>query len=348
MDENATKALYIAVTIFIVMLTLGFVVAYFNTARKAGNLAILGSAVAENYEKLLNSDLDKAEMTGVEVINMLRKYGGKYLFCFDNNAEREEGIEYIPFIYVMTNEKLMTSDRVTERVDDIRDNMHGYEDAIIYMDGNGNVPSKFLETINPNIVYTVFKTDRSKLTNAEEIAKIFCGADIRLDIFVKNPADYAFISSETEVYVSEEENPEEVEHTNTMKKYFSATLSLIEDEKSFNISTGKWTIKLLCDATESNITFSSSTSGDTVHSNMHVYDHSGTEVKFDFIKFDNTGEAGKMVIEINGLPGNSANYYKLYIGQITLEEGAFRSRDGKYSKKMTVDKGFLLDVDISL
>ena len=81
MDENATKALYIAVTIFIVMLTLGFVVAYFNTARKAGNLAILGSAVAENYEKLLNSDLDKTEMTGVEVINMLRKYGGKYLFA---------------------------------------------------------------------------------------------------------------------------------------------------------------------------------------------------------------------------------------------------------------------------
>ena len=340
MDENATKALYIAVTIFIVMLTIGFVVAYFNTARKAGNLAILGSAVAENYEKLLNSDLDKTEMTGVEVINMLRKYGGKYLFCFEDNTNIEPGIS-IPKIFVMTNEKLMNKSRSDEQSEDIRNNLYNQE--IVYMDGNGNVPSKFLETLNPNIVYSVSKLDRANLTPIEERAEVFCGADIRFDISAKNSRDYAFISSETEVYVSKGDNAQEVEYTNTMKKYFKANLSLTENGKIFNLS-GKWTLKLLCDATEANISFDPTTSGDTIHDGIEIVDESNKKVTFESVQFDATGESGKMIIVLHGLKSNSGSN-DIYIRRITLNKDSIRSRDGQYSEEMKLEFSPMLYLD---
>lgn len=345
MDENATKALYIAVTIFIVMITIGFVVAYFNSARKAGNLAILGSAVAENYEKLLNSDLDKTEMTGVEVVNMLRKYGGKYLFCFEDNTRIEAGIANVPYVYVMTNEELIGGlDRKNEWHTDKSTIESDYNDIIVYVDGNDNVPSKFLETINPNIVYEVRKIERSNLTRAEELSTILCGVDIRFDISANISTDETFISSETEVYVSKEEIVEEVTHTNSMKKYFKATLTLDEELPRFDLS-GTWTIKLLCDATGDNISFSSLTSGDTIHEGLLLEDGSNNKIEFDYVKFGATGENGKMVIELHGLKSNNVGSNDIYINRITLAKDSIRSRDGKYSEEMKLEFSPMLHLD---
>lgn len=336
MDENATKALYIAVTIFIVMLTLGFVVAYFNTARKAGNLAILGSAVAENYEKLLNSDLDKTEMTGVEVINMLRKYGGKYLFAIGKeNSDWNSGKTY-----VMPDRQLVIElNRETELNDDI--NILENYNTIINLDKYKNVPSKFLETINPNIVYKVDKIEEA----TAQIGTIFCGADLRFNIYPKDSADKdkAFISPETEVYVSKGDNAQEVEYTNTMKKYFKANLSLTENGKIFNLS-GKWTLKLLCDATEANISFDPTTSGDTIHDGIEIVDESNKKVTFESVQFDATGESGKMIIVLHGLKSNSGSN-DIYIRRITLNKDSIRSRDGQYSEEMKLEFSPMLYLD---
>ena len=336
MDENATKALYIAVTIFIVMLTLGFVVAYFNTARKAGNLAILGSAVAENYEKLLNSDLDKTEMTGVEVINMLRKYGGKYLFALG----KENNKWNLSKTYVMPDRQLVKDlGRESELDTDI--NALESNNAIIGLDKYKNIPTKFLETINPNIVYTVDKIEKA----TAQSGTIFCGVDLRFNIYPKDPADKdkAFISPETEVYVSKGDNAQEVEYTNTMKKYFKANLSLTENGKIFNLS-GKWTLKLLCDATEANISFDPTTSGDTIHDGIEIVDESNKKVTFESVQFDATGESGKMIIVLHGLKSNSGSN-DIYIRRITLNKDSIRSRDGQYSEEMKLEFSPMLYLD---
>ena len=157
MDENATKALYIAISIFIVVITLGFIIAYYNTARKAGNVALLGSATVSNYEKLINSDLEETDITGLDLIEMLKKYSGKEnILISDMDGSypyrRDEAIP-ITDIYIASgvDEALLLANQVDIKL------------------VQGNIPSKFLEVINAK---AVLKLEKNVDPVTEEISFI--------------------------------------------------------------------------------------------------------------------------------------------------------------------------------
>lgn len=304
MEENATKAIYIAVTVFIVIITLSFVISYYNAARRAGDIAVLGAATAENYERLLNSDLDKTEISGVDLINMFRKYGGKYLFCINDkdNGSYKYGIQNI---YIM--KKGMYSAAFVEGLA-----MEGTS-AFVYTDSNGNIPTKFLEIIRTNATYEVQKTEDNNLNSKY--------GNIRLDINIISGA--AFLRPSTEVYVGKDVDSD-INYSADTKKYFELNLL----DKTVTRVSGKINIELIC---SSDVIFSLESMEGSIADKVSI--NPGL-ISAENVYVESTGLAGQVKIVFAGLKNAMGEFLSTAtISKITIAESLFRSRDGQYSKR---------------
>ena len=77
MDEHATMALMIGVSLFVIVLTLSLLVTYFNTSKKIADQVNLRVDVATNYDTIVNNlETYEQKLSGVEVRSLVRKYAG--------------------------------------------------------------------------------------------------------------------------------------------------------------------------------------------------------------------------------------------------------------------------------
>lgn len=77
MEDNVTRVLIIAVSLFVTMLTISLVFMYYNTAKELATNVNTRTDIAETYDEIVtNIEKTSQYLTGVEIRQLIRKYAG--------------------------------------------------------------------------------------------------------------------------------------------------------------------------------------------------------------------------------------------------------------------------------
>lgn len=76
MEDNSIRAILIGVAVFIAAITISVIVFYFSTAKKVADNVSSRIDIAEEFDAIVNSDIDEDNLTGVDIRSLIKKYAG--------------------------------------------------------------------------------------------------------------------------------------------------------------------------------------------------------------------------------------------------------------------------------